>query len=202
MAKRKTQEAAPAKGKNTQTQTLVYIIVFVAGFLAGVGFTIFKSDPSTGVQNVSQQQAAQQDTNQQLLNLEAEVTADPGNFQAWVQLGHAYYDSNQPEKAIKAYTKSLELHSGDANLLTDLGVMYRRTGQPDKAVELFDQAIARDPKHLVSRFNKGIVLFYDKQDKTAAFAAWEDLLSVDPNAKAANGEPIRAFVDRLKAESQ
>jgi len=202
MAKQTRKEPSSTKGKSPQTQVLGYIIDFVLGFLAGVAFTIFKSSPETVAQTASQQQNPEADKNrQQILNLEAEVTASPENFQAWIQLGHAYYDTDQPQKAIRAYSKSLELHSGDANLLTDLGVMYRRTKQPDKALEFFDKAIAKDSTHLVSRFNKGIVLFFDKEDKAGAFAAWEGLLSIDPEAKTGNGERIRDFVDRLKAES-
>ena len=192
-----------AKNKTTQSHLLGYIIVFVLGFLAGVAFTIYKSSPETQPQIASGQQTTQGDKNQQeILNLEAEVTAHPENFQAWIQLGHAYFDTNQPEKAIAAYSKSLELHSGDANLLTDLGVMYRRTNQPDKAISYFDQAIAKDPAHLTSRFNKGIVLYYDKNDKAGAIAAWEGLLAIDPEAKAGNGERIRDLVERLKTETK
>ena len=113
------------------------------------------------------------------------MTPHPENFENWIRLGHLYYDADQPEKAIAAYTKSLELHSGDANLLTDLGVMYRRTKQPEKAIEFFDQAIKKDPSHLPSRFNKGIVLMYDLNDPTGAIAAWDELLAIDPEAKTA-----------------
>ncbi|MGB3225434.1 MAG: tetratricopeptide repeat protein, partial [Desulforhopalus sp.] len=124
----------------------------------------------------------------------------PENFQSWVRLGHLYYDTDQPEKAIAAYNKSLELHSGDANLLTDLGVMYRRTEQPEKAIELFNRAIEKEPSHQPSRFNKGIVLMYDLNDPAGAIEAWEELLKINPDAQSADGQPIRAFVDQIKAD--
>ena len=200
-----TEKAStPQQSNKPQKRPLVtYFIIFVFGFLAGIGFTVYKggapgSTPSTTANEQSQAQS--DETGQAIINLEAEVTANPENFQNWIHLGHLYYDSNQPEKAIGAYTKSLEFHSGDANLLTDLGVMYRRTGEPEKAIESFNNAIKKDPGHLPSRFNKGIVLLYDLNDSTGAIKTWEELLKIDPEAKTANGQHIHAFVDERKAE--
>ncbi|MGW8193779.1 MAG: tetratricopeptide repeat protein [Desulforhopalus sp.] len=138
------------------------------------------------------------ETAQAILNLEAEVTANPDNFQNWVRLGHLYFDTSQPEKAIGAYTKALELHSGDANLLTDLGVMYRRAKQPEKAIEQFDLAIKKDPTHVPSRFNKGIVLMYDLGDPEGAIASWEEVLKIDPQAKTSSGETISDIIKQVK----
>lgn len=201
--KNKAQAAPPQQPQKTQKSQLVtYFIIFVFGFLSGIAFTVFKSDAPdvASSQATSEQEHTHDETSEAILNLEAEVTSNPDNFQNWVRLGHLYYDSNQPEKAIKAYTKSLELHSGDANLLTDLGVMYRRTNQPEKAIEHFDQAIRKDPAHLPSRFNKGIVLMYDLSDTEAAIASWEDVLRINPDAKTSSGESIADFVQHIKEE--
>ncbi len=180
---------------------LFVVLAFVAGFLSGAAFAIYKLSP----QEKTQQQQSQTSTiseqeSQAILNLEAEVTANPDKFQAWTELGNLYFDSNQPEKAIKAYNKSLELHAGNANILTDLGVMYRRIKQPQKAIETFDKAIAMNSTHEVSRLNKGIVFMYDLNDVNAAIDAWEGLLKINPNAKAGNGDSIREFVDQLKED--
>lgn len=197
------EDSAVKRGNTTQkSQAVTWFIIFVAGFLAGVAFTVYKgkitgSAPSSAVVQPQSQDNA---SGQAIRDMEAEVTAHPDNFENWIQLGHLYYDANQPEKAIEAYTKSLKLHSGDANLLTDLGVMYRRTKQPEKAIELFDQAIKIEPSHLPSRFNKGIVLMYDLNDPTGAIAAWDELLAINPEAKTASGEPIREFVEKIKAD--
>lgn len=183
-----------------KSQLVPYFIFFVLGFLAGIAFTVFKSDnPVSGeVQTTAVQK--QDQSQQNILNMEAEVTANPANFQAWIRLGHLYFDSNQPKKAIGAYTKSLELHTGDANLLTDLGVMYRRDKQPQKAIESFDKAIQKDKKHIPSRFNKGIVLLYDLSDSQGAINSWESILQINPNARTSSGEPMRQFIDNMKSE--
>lgn len=200
-----TQKDNPSRQekKSQKSQLVTYFIIFVVGFLSGIAFTVYKGSPpgaAPTAMNDGQSSSQNDETGQAIINMEAEVTANPENFENWIRLGHLYYDANQPEKAIAAYTKSLELHSGDANLLTDLGVMYRRTKQPEKAIELFDQAIKKDPNHLPSRFNKGIVLMYDLNDPQGAIATWEELLAIDPEAKAANGQHIHEFVDKIKAE--
>jgi cytochrome c-type biogenesis protein CcmH/NrfG len=198
------------KDKSSQTPSqsrkshlVAYFVIFVFGFLSGIAFTVYKGgSPESTSSTVAegQPQTQNDETQQAIINMEAEVTANPENFQSWIRLGHLYYDSNQPEKAISAYTKSLEFHSGDADLLTDLGVMYRRIKQPEKAIELFNMAIQKDPNHQPSRFNKGVVLMYDLNDTQGAIAAWEELLSLNPQAKTANGQPIREFVDQIKAD--
>jgi hypothetical protein len=41
---------------------------------------------------------------------------------------------------------------------------------------------------------------YDLNDTQGAIAAWEELLSLNPQAKTVNGQPIREFVDQIKAD--
>jgi cytochrome c-type biogenesis protein CcmH/NrfG len=175
----------------------------VIGFIAGIAFTVYKSDPpeQPAAAAPAQQAAGQESMRQAILNLEATVTAKPDDHQAWTRLGHLYYDDNQPEKAIAAYSRSLELHPGDANILTDLGVMYRRTDRPERAIELFDQAIALEPDHLPSRFNKGIVLYYDLDDPAGAIASWQELQRIAPEATTPTGETIAVFLAKIKEEA-
>ena len=86
------------------------------------------------------------------------------------------------KKAKKAapYEKSLELNPRNANVLTDLGIMYRRNGQPQKAIEKFDEAIVVNPRHEMSRVNKGIVLMHGLGDREGAIESWEELLGINP----------------------
>jgi tetratricopeptide (TPR) repeat protein len=192
-----------AAQQGNKNQAVIYCFIFIIGFLTGVAFTVYKGDfsaPGSAPSVDGQAQAHNEETRKAILNLEAEVTANPQNYQAWTRLGNLYYDSEQPDKAIAAYTKSLELHKGDANIITDLGVMYRLTNQPQKAIEHFEKAMQQEPAHLPSRYNKGIVLLYDLNDPQGAIASWEEILKIDPEAKAGNGEPIRDLIEKIKAE--
>jgi cytochrome c-type biogenesis protein CcmH/NrfG len=201
MAKQNTSEGNYVK---KETMLIVALITLVIGFLGGIVYSALQSSPTGSVQTASTptQQPQQQPglTSEQassILSLEQEVAANPANAEAWTQLGHVYFDTNNVTKAIKAYEKSLELNPNDPNVLTDLGVMYRRGGQPEKALAAFDQAISIAPNHEQSRFNKGVVLRYDMNDRDGAIKAWEELLKINPNALAPNGQPVSEAIKQL-----
>jgi cytochrome c-type biogenesis protein CcmH/NrfG len=201
MAKQKSPEGNFVK---KETMLIVALIALVVGFLGGIFYSALQSGPTGSILTTSappqQQQQPPGFTREQasnILRLEQEVAANPTNVEAWTQLGHVYFDTNNPAKAISAYEKSLELRPNDPNVLTDLGTMYRRNGQPDKALTSFDRAIAVDPRHEQSRFNKGIVLRYDMNDREGAVKAWEELLAINPNAMAPNGQPVSEAIKSL-----
>ncbi len=123
---------------------------------------------------------------------------NPQNVEAWTNLGHLYYDSDQVEKAITAYNKSLALAPDNADVLTDLGVMYRRAGNPRQAIASFDRAIQVNAKHETARFNKGIVLLYDLKDQAGAIAAWQGLVSLNPMATAPNGQLVSEIIKEIQ----
>jgi len=137
-----------------------------------------------------------------ILALEKEVSANPGNVDAWTELGHHFFDSHQHEKAIEAYRKALALRPDNANIWTDMGVMYRDIGKSSEALAAFDKAMQIDPRHEVSRFNKGIVLMMDMGDHKGAVETWEELLKINPSAKAPNGEPIKELLEKMRGTKQ
>ena len=122
---------------------------------------------------------------QNLTTLERVVLQEPGNRQAWVELGNAYFDSSQPQKAVTAYAKALALKGDDPNVLTDQGVMFRDLGQFDKAVANFEKASKLDPKHLQSLFNLGIVYANDLHKPAEATAAWNKIIALAPDSQQA-----------------
>ena len=187
-----------------ETMLIIALIALVVGFLGGVFYSALQSGPTGSVQTAStppqQQQQQAGMSNEQaraILDLEQEVAVNPTNVNAWTQLGHVYFDTNNPPKAIRAYEKSLELNPNNPDVLTDLGVMYRRNGQPEKALAAFEQAMTVAPNHEQSRFNKGIVLRYDLNDREGAVKAWEELLKINPNAMAPNGIHVSEAIKSL-----
>jgi cytochrome c-type biogenesis protein CcmH/NrfG len=184
-----------------ETFLMVTLLAVAVGFFGGVVFAVFKSDskvpgPTAPVQSVAPAPSA----SDRIAEFERETGANPTNANAWAELGNAYFDSNQFEKAIQAYQKSLELDPNNANVWTDMGVMYRRSNKPEEAIKAFDKAIAVDPKHEVSRMNKGIVLLHDLNDINGAIQAWEGLLEVNPLATAPSGVSIDQMVVQLKKQ--
>ena len=206
--------------QNTETQNKDYvqnktliIAVVVSLFIGFIGGTIYSSfklaadkqvqvkgnaapnnNPAMGQQDNSIEVSAE------ILKLEQYLEKNPKDAEAWAQLGHLFFDSDQVKNAIDAYEKSLAIEPGKTGVITDLGVMYRRNGQPEKAIEAFDKAILIDPSFETARFNKGVVLLHDLNDVPGGIRAWEELVELNPMAMAPNGESMDALVQRMKKQ--
>ncbi len=187
-----------------KTETVIWFVTaaLFVGFIAGVVFGVYKSALMNGVGQAPPPAAMDTTARKDMDALKERVRETPDDRDAWIQLGHRYFDMQRFKEAIDAYEKALAIDDKDANVWTDLGVMYRRAGNPQKAIESFDHAMAIDPAHEVSRFNKGVVLFHDLEDKKGALEAWESLLAIAPEAKSPDGMPVRQLVDHLKKDSQ
>lgn len=182
-------------------QTL-YISIGAAlliGFLSGVVYSVYNA-PAFQNQAASDPHDHEQETSV-IPSLELETQKNPDNVQAWVELGHAYFDSEQPAKAITAYEKALTILPGNTNVMTDLGVMYRRNGQSDKAIATFDAVLKLTPEHEQARFNKGVVLLNDLNDKQQALAEWRKILESNPAAKAPSGAPLGELIKQIAESS-
>ena len=204
-----TEKRAESKTVKMETTVIIALVALVVGFFAGEIIDLSKpSRPPVAMQAPSPAQPPSQmpsqmpsltpEQGQRILDLEKEVAGNPGNTDAWTELGHLYFDGNDPKQAIRAYKKSLDLNPYNADVWTDLGVMYRRNKQPFEALAAFNKAADIDPRHEKSRFNKGIVLMHDLEDRDGAIKAWEELLSVNPSAQTSNGQPIKQLVESLK----
>lgn len=184
----------------TESTILIAFIALTIGFVGGVAFGIYKSDPAPAMPGMGMPPSANASADQaeQIETLKDLTLKTPDDAKLWVQLGHLYFDSGKYQEAIEAYEKSLEIAPGDPDIITDLGVMYRRVGKPEKAVAKFDEAIAIDPSHQISRFNKGIVLMHDLEDAEGAVETWRKLLELNPEAKMPNGQPVRELISQFE----
>ncbi len=116
-------------------ETILFVVIaLAAGVLLGVIITNSIKDSSSSAPAAIPAPAPAVNQQQQTAILEGIVAREPNNRNAWIQLGHRFFDSNQPMKAINAYAKALELNGNDPDILTDQGVMYRRVGWYDKAI--------------------------------------------------------------------
>ena len=126
----------------------------------------------------------------QIQNLEDLSRKDPGNPDYRTQIGNAYYDLGQYQKAAAAYQESLKLKPQDPGVETDLGTCYHYLGQPDQALGILDNVLKYNPSFPQALFNKGVVLLDGKKDVKAAIATWEELLRANP------GFPKRSEVEQ------
>jgi cytochrome c-type biogenesis protein CcmH/NrfG len=190
----------------TENMILFLFIAVSIGFLGGVVFSAWRSSDEIQVPTESNQRAATKPpiSMEQRQKLEALVQATqttPDNVQTWTQLGHLYFDIGEPDKAIDAYLKSLELDSNRPEIWIDLGVMYRRTGDPQKAVQSFEKALTLNQRHEIALFNLGVVQMHDLKDAKAALASWERLVQINPQAKTPNGQLVKSLLAELKKDN-
>lgn len=176
-------------------QTLVtsVVVALMVGFFGGIVFSAYKM--KSGIPTAQPGGMPNNDGRAQMLQaLEDKVRQNPNDVAAWIQLGHLNFDRNAVPEAIEAYEKALALQPENAPVRTDLGIMYRRAKRPEDAIREFDRAIVIDPKLENARFNKGIVLLHDLNDKAGAIQAWEELLKINPVAMAPNGQSVDELI--------
>jgi len=129
--------------------------------------------------------------------LEERAAKNPGDAQAWAELGNVYFDAGFAERAVAAYQKSLALSPNQPDVWTDMGVMQRELKQVQEALKSFQQALELNPRHELARLNTGIVLLFDVKDKEGAAKAWKELLAVNPQARMPDGKSVADAVKEL-----
>jgi cytochrome c-type biogenesis protein CcmH/NrfG len=183
---------------------MVTALSLLVGFVAGMAFQAYRV--GTARETVAQAPdsspmgSPEAGPDREILELEDLVSEKPDRAEAWARLGHAYFDRDRFQEAIKAYGRSLDLDPSDPDVWTDLGVMYRRSGQPREAVRCFDRAAEVSGTHEISRFNKGVVLLHDLNDPEGAVRAWEDLVRVNPEVVSPDGRPLLELIDTVKRD--
>ena len=183
-----------------KSTVLIIVIAFVAGLLVAVIVSNVKESQPEGQQVSSQPPAPAVDLQQQIKTLEDIVAKDPDNRRAWVQLGHSYFDSQNPMKAIEAYDKALAMDGNDPDVLTDQAIMFRQLGWYEKAIETFQQANQLNPKHVNSLFNMGIVYMQDLGDNEKATAAFRRFLELVPSGPSA--DRARKMIEHMEGGHQ
>lgn len=179
-----------------KTTILLVVITLVVGALGGVIVTNANKDKAANEPAFDPATAPAIDYQQKIQTLLAIVAREPDNRQAWVQLGHSYFESGDQIKAIETYDKALAMDANDPDVLTDQGIMFRRVGWFDKAIENFRKAQELDPSHVISLFNLGIVYSQDLGENDKAEEAWNRYLELVPTGQGA--DKVRTMLDHMK----
>ena len=195
----KTTRGAQSTSARPGTETLitVAVICFAAGYVLSAllgGFSFWSERPQarqSPVEGVSTRP-------DWIGDLEKRVAEDSGDARLWAELGNAYFDTNQHQRAIDAYQESLAISPNNSNVITDMGIMYRRLDLPENAIEAFDRAIEVDPSHQFALYNKGLVLLHDLNDQTGAIRAWEALVKLSPGFRTPEGRGVADMLGALR----
>ena len=80
-----------------QSLYLAVVAALILGFLGGIVYSVYRAPEASGD---SQDAARQQEAVKTLEILEKATKDKPNDGQAWVELGHAYFDTDQAKQAI------------------------------------------------------------------------------------------------------
>lgn len=78
--------------------------------------------------------------------------------QIWNMIGRCEREFGEPEKAINAQTKALQLESTNKEVLLEMAITYMSISNARRAVEYIDKALALDPKFKNAHGYKGLLL--------------------------------------------
>lgn len=182
---------------------VMVVVALIVGLLGG--FLVFsiatkQKVPVTGGPALPMGAGSSTDYRARISELEKIVAQKPNDRQAWVQLGNDYFDTDQPQKAVAAYQKAIDIAPADpanANIITDQGVMFRKLGMFDRAIANFEKARQFDPKHTQSLYNMGIVYADDLRQPDKALLVWNEYLKLDGTSPQA--QQVRQMLERAKA---
>lgn len=163
---------------------LIAVVALIVGLLGG--YLIFSissngKNPQVGPA-IPTGAGSPTDYARRIAEAEKIVAQDPKNLNAWISLGNDYFDTEQAQKAIGAYSKALELDPNNTNVLTDQGVMYRKVGWYDKAIANFEKALKLDSRHLQTLYNIGLVYSLDLKQPEKGIPYWKKFVEIDPNS--------------------
>jgi tetratricopeptide (TPR) repeat protein len=130
-----------------------------------------------------------------LRELKQAVAENPADPEKWRTLGNAYFDADQPEEAITAYSRALKILPEDADMLNDQGAMYRQIRNFSRALENFENAYKLDPRNLESLYNSAYVHAFDLNNIPRALELWRLYLQRDNQSESAR--QVQSFVERF-----
>jgi tetratricopeptide (TPR) repeat protein len=112
--------------------------------------------------------------------LERALTLDPGEVNAWYNLGLARFQAGKPAEARGAYERALALDPDHRGAKNNLARTLLATGDSDRALSLLNELVAAAPDDRDARFNLGRALEATGQT-TAAAGAYRTVLRAHPD---------------------
>ena len=151
------------------------------------GFTITETVRASGAARGDFESARQALEQKQygpaIAQLEQVTKAAPDATAAWVNLGIAYRESNDLERAEKSLTRALELNARHPVALNELGIVYRKTGRFAQARKSYEQVLALYPSFHFARRNLAILCDLYLHDSACALEQYQLYLQAVPADK-------------------
>ncbi len=137
-----------------------------------------------------------------LEHLNREVLEHPDNELAWVGIGMAYLNNDQPELALPPLRKALELTPENQNALNFMGYYHYVSGNTEEALRYFSKSGELHQTNHMAFFYMGRIELR-RNNPTAALLHMEHCIDANPNAPECyqlGAEAYRVMGDHVNAQ--
>lgn len=98
----------------------------------------------------------------------------PNSYIQHNNLGMAYAEAGEYQKAIDHYSRSVELKSKYPQVYYNMGNAYRELGEVDKAIEYYQRSIQASPRFYFP-YNNLLNIYVSRGDRDRAFSLLQDM---------------------------
>ena len=134
---------------------------------------------------------------------EKALSIDPENIDALTNLGVAYYQQGQLDRAIEQYSKAIEIAPDDAGIHSNLAAAYvqkhqvsEQSAHLDSALEEYQKAVELDANLAEAHFGLGIVyMLLGQNDK--AIQSFKEFQELDTGQDPRATQDAQEFIKRL-----
>ena len=127
----------------------------------------------------------------------AVIERNPGNFEAWFNLGIAYLNWGKASSSISAFKKAAGLNPRSTEAWSNLAVAYNSLGKTDKALQSLYKAVDYNPRNVNARKNLAVV--YINNDRiNKAINQYRQIIQIDGSDYGAHLNLAKCLVNQEK----
>lgn len=107
------------------------------------------------------------------------INVTKNNENMHYNIGHAFQQKGQFEKAIEHYREALRIEPGDLQAMNNLGVLLLSQKKTDEALKIFEKAVQMNGRYIDAINNLGLAL-REKGKTDEAMRKWRQVLDLEP----------------------
>jgi len=101
-------------------------------------------------------------------------------YNAYNNLGNAYYEKGELDKAIYEYNRALSLKTNYAGAYNNLGIAYADKGMVDEAIAHYKKALAINPNYAEAHYSLGNT-YVEKGEPDNAISEYKKAIDIKPD---------------------
>lgn len=131
-------------------------------------------------------------------NLEKQLQGNPDNYSTLLNLGHAYLESRNYQKAGNIFARAVMVNPRSPEARTDLGVALRNSGQIDEALKHLEKVTTDFPDYADGWLQLGSIYRFQLKENRKALDSFQKFLLLD--SKSELDPQVKTEIKRIEAE--